>query len=317
MNEFRKSIGLLFVLLIAESCFTQSSYQKYDARFAESIHEIKKYVVSIESYYNNVDTKLCKIGTGLILNKNGLILTRKSVIFNSDSIVVVNVEKKQGLGWIVYENQGIVLLGTDLPIEVKPTFYLDIKHYSHIAVLGNSFGIFPSVMLGEYVGNLPNGLKEISVFLAPGNTGSPVINTQGQIIGLITGRFNIYSDNINGKNLGIFMPINLVLQSIKEFIKPNRGWIGVTVVDEFRNNTNSIEVIRVIKGSPADEAGIKAGDTIVSFQDSSVHSTEDIARRINNYKPYTKVTFKISRKNQILRKRVIIGDPLVVQNYPE
>lgn len=317
MNIYKKRLIIFLIFIVAGACFTQSPYDNYDAEFAKKIHEIKKYVVSIESYHNNSDNKICKIGTGLILNKDGLILTRKSVIFNSDSIVVVTVENKQGIAWLIYENQGMVLLGTNLPIKVKPIFYLDITSYTHIAVLGNSFGIFPSVMLGKYVGNLSNGLKEISVCLAPGNTGSPVISTQGQIIGIITGRFNQNSVNIKKKNLGIFMPIDWVLESIKDFIKPNRGWIGVTVVDKLENNKNIIEIIRVVKGSPAAKAGIQEGDTILSFQDSKVHSTEDIARRLYDYEPDTKVKFEILRKDRILPKMVTIGDPLMVHNYPK
>lgn len=315
MNKYKKSLIIFFLFIVVGACFTQSCYDNYEAEFARKIHEIKKYVVSIESYHNNTNTKICKIGTGLILNKDGLILTRKSVIFNSDSIVVVNVENKKGIAWIIYENKGMVLLGTDLPIKVKPTFYLDIESYTHVAVIGNSFGIFPSVMLGKYAGNLSNGLKEISVCLAPGNTGSPVISTQGQIIGIITGRFTLNSVNINKRNLGIFMPINLVLESIKDFIKPNRGWIGVTVVDKLENSKQIIEIIRVVKGSPADKAGIKEGDTILSVQDSSVYSTEDIARRLYSYESDTSVKFKIFRNDQVLNKRVTIGDPLIVHNY--
>lgn len=325
MLELRKKIFIIFLILflsVTGSCFTQHTYErkeKWDNRFAEKIQEIKKCVVSIESYSYDVDTKLCRIGTGLLLNKNGLIITRKSVIFNSDSIVVVKSDKKQGLAWIVYENQGIVLLGTNLSIDVKPPFYLDfkLKPYSRVAVLGNSFGIFPSVMLGEYVGDLPNGFKKLSIHLAPGNTGSPVINTEGKIVGLITGCFDTYSEDFKSSNLGVFMPISIVLKSICKFIKPNRGWIGITVVDEYENNKNIVKVIRVIQGSPADEAGIEVDDKIVLFQDSSVYSTRDIAKRIKQYSPHTNVIFKILRMNRTITKKVKIGEPPLIYNYQE
>jgi len=314
-----RKIFILFtiLLLITGSCYTQSISDKYDHSFVKGIHEIQKYVVSIESYSKKVDTKLCRIGTGLILNSNGLIVTRESVILDSDSIVVVTVDKKQGLAWIIYENLGVVLLGTDLPIDIQPVFYKNIyiESCSRVAVLGNSFGIFPSVMLGEYIGDLSNGFKKLSIFLAPGNTGSPVINAEGKVIGLITGRFNMYSEDEEAENLGVFMPIDIVFQTIRRFIKPNRGWIGITVVDEPKENKNIVKVIRVIKGSPADCAGLKEGDIIKTFQDSTVHSTKDIARRINLYKPSTNVTFKISRNNQTITKKVKIGEPLLIHNH--
>lgn len=320
MIKFKKrKYIILFIILLAitGSCYTQSESEKSDHSFAEGIHETQKYVVSIESYSKKVDTKICRIGTGLILNRNGLIVTRKSVIVDSDSIVVVTVDKKQGLAWIIYENLGVVLLATDLPIDSKPVFYknINIESCSRVAVLGNSFGIFPSVMLGEYIGDLSNGLKKLSIFLAPGNTGSPVINIEGNIIGLITGRFDMYSENEESENLGVFMPIDIVFQTIRRFIKPNRGWIGITVIDEPIENEKIVKVIRVIKGSPADCAGLKEGDIIETFQDSTVHSTKDIARRINQYKPSTNVTFKITRSNQTITKKVKIGDPLLIHNH--
>jgi len=322
MVELKKrKIFIVFIVLIVTSgsCYAQSISERYDHSFAKGIHETQKYVVSIESYSKKVDSKLCRIGTGLILNRNGLIVTRKSVILDSDSIIVVNCDKKQGLAWIIYENLGVVLLGTNLPIDIKPVFYKNIKSESNskVAVLGNSFGIFPSVMLGEYIGDLSNGLKKLSIFLAPGNTGSPVINTEGKVIGLITGRFNMYSANKESENLGVFMPIDIVFQTIRRFIKPNRGWIGLTVVDEPKENENIVKVIRVIKGSPADNAGLKEGDVIITFQDSTVYSTKDIARKITLYKPNTNVTFKISRKDQTITKKVKIGDPLIIHNHQE
>ena len=320
MIELRKIFILVFVISllgITASCYTQSSPVKGDCLFAEKINQIKEYVVSIEAYSSDKEAKVCRIGTGLILNKNGLIITRESVILESDSIVIVDTNQRQGSAWIVYKNQGIILLGTNLPIEVKPSFYKDaeVNNNSRLAVLGNSFGIFPSVMLGEYMGDLPNGFKKLNIFLAPGNTGSPVINTQGHIVGLITGRFDLYSDDSKERNRGVFIPLTIVFHTIKKFIKPNRGWIGISAVDREKDDDNIIEVIRVFKGSPAYKAGIKAGDIIVTFQDSTMHSIHDIAKGISQFEPYSTVTFQILRGDQTLTKKVTIGDPILIRDY--
>jgi serine protease Do len=146
----------------------------------------------------------------------------------------------------------------------------------------------------------------------PGNSGGPLLNSAGQVIGI-----NV-AVAAGGQNIGFAIPINVIKEAIENFNKTGkfeRPFVGIRYrminrdVALMNDVPQGAYVVEVITNSPADKAGIKAGDIVTKFNDQSLKDENvDLAKLISQKKVGEKITLTIWRDGKEMEKEVILQE---------
>lgn len=236
------------------------------------------------------------LGSGFIFDKAGYILTNNHVVENADEI---KVKLQSG------EEMTAELVGRDpktdiavLKIETKedlPVIQFGdsdaVKVGEWVMAIGNPFGLEFSVTAGivsakgRFIGqgNYDDFLQTDAP-INPGNSGGPLLDLQGRVVGINTSIFSRSGGNIG---IGFAIPINLakeLIPQLRETGRVTRGWIGVMIQRVTPDIAESLGlksaqgalVADVVKGGPAEQAGIKVGDVIVEFDGDEVKESTEL-----------------------------------------
>jgi serine protease Do len=270
------------------------------------------------------------LGSGFIFkvsDKWVYILTNNHVVAKAKTIVVKVGRLKEVRAKIVGTDPKTDIAVIKVPKDEVP------NAEERIATLGNS----SKVEVGDFViaiGN-PFGLENTATFgivsalhrrigldqyenfiqtqapINPGNSGGPLVNIKGEVIGINTAII------VSGQGLGFAIPINLakwVAQQLIEHGKVVRGWLGVIVqeltpaVATALGIDHGVIVIKVLPGSPADEAGLQPGDIILAVNGKKIKDVSDLQFTIMKTKPGTEVKLKVLRGEKTLTLTVKIGE---------
>jgi len=285
---------------------------------------------------NEKKFKQSGLGSGVIYQKKGkvyYIVTNNHVIEKAD-IIKVSVDQKK-----FYE---ATIMGADPEtdvaiIKIETTDNLKVANFGNsdtikvadfVSAIGNPFGLSGTMTFGivSAVGrnDLINDKLSLTEFIQtdaainPGNSGGPLININGEVIGINT---LIYSQSGGSVGIGFAIPINVVINVATEIIDKGKksidhGYLGVSYmeIDEESAKTlslsspNGMLVREVFKGSPAEKSDIKVGDIILEVSGKKLIKTSDLSRIVGNTTPGTKINFKIQRDGKIISKDVIIGN---------
>ena len=291
----------IFVFIIFSIWINTASSQIQEDRvhlnMAQLVENAKSSVVSIKAYQDMNNKKNCRVGSGFIFDSNGLIVTRPSVIKGSDRIVVLFADGRSVIGQVLSAdlNHHVALLKVTTSNLLSLSFgkTLELRGHDKLIMLGNSLGVFPSVTLGTYMGKHRGGMMGINIVVPPGNSGSPIINSKGQIIGLMAGRTSS-KERAGEYTIGYFLPIEKVMQSVDYILREVGGWIGISAVNLDENSKKyGVKVVNVVDGGPADNGGFCVGDTIVAFDGKEVHTAYSLAKWVNRTMPGKKISFDI------------------------
>ena len=181
--------------------------------------------------------------------------------------------------------------------------------------IGNPYGLERTVTVGVISALKRSiGITQYESYIQtdaainPGNSGGPLINIHGEVIGINTAIV------ASGQGLGFAIPINLakwVMDQILEHGKVIRGWLGVVIqevtpdIAEAIGVKEGILIAQVMKGSPADKAGLKVGDIIVAVNGKPISEVRDLQFRIMKTKPGTKVTLTVIRNGKDKKEIVV------------
>lgn len=286
--------------------------------------------ISVEYDVNYMGMKkaVAGSGSGVILSEDGYILTNNHVISSADSSSFYQVSDAKSIKVKIYGDDteySAEIIGTDSQTD------LAVLKIDKTGLTAAEFGDSSSVQIGEFVlaiGNPYNldysvtaGIisalnREMTVenttynviqadcAINSGNSGGALVNSKGEVIGITT--LKLAGDGIEGVSFAI--PINETVPIYKELIekgKISRPFVGISGIDldeatAIRNGlTKGIYVDSVLSGSGAEDAGIMAGDVIVSFDGKDV-STMDELNAIKNTKNIgDKIEIKLYRKSEL------------------
>ncbi len=267
------------------------------------------------------------LGSGVIINPDGLILTNYHVIEDADKIEVTLSSGKTCKG---------VVIGTD-PISDVALVQIDEKNLpaaklgdsaklkvgQYVVAIGNPYGLDHTVTTGvisalERNINIGNktmyGIIQTDAAINPGNSGGPLVNLEGEIVGINT---MIYSQ---AQGLGFAVSADTckkVIDSIKKTGKMEWPYIGIeltTMTEELADKVNleyvpGIAVIRVMPGSPAENAGIEQGDIIVSIDGVSVDMSDEFLKIVRSHKAGDSIMLEAKRKNisEMIELKITLG----------
>jgi len=314
---------------------------------SESIVSVMAYSgqvqVSGDKKHVDVQAGARSVGCGVVYDEGGLILTTATVIGYATTVEISTSDGAHYAGTVVgvdpASDLAVVRADTD---QLKPARFADevrLLPGSLILVLGNAFGSLPSVSLGM-VSNITSGGQEegtgsmfgLSVAINPGDIGGPVVNTDGEVIGLVIGRLTFQSQpqamrmggrvlmggGLQHSNMSVAIPAARALGIAAEILEKGsnkRGFLGVTVVnitDGMRAELDQpkisgVVVMDVVPGSPAESIGIVAGDVITGFATHGVANTSDLGEAVKSTEPGDVVAINFSREGSALSDGVRVA----------
>ena len=270
------------------------------------------------------------LGSGVIVSDDGTILTNNHVIADADSIYVRTYDGKRYTAEVVGadEQTDIAVLKIDeknLPY-ISPGNSDDLQVGEMVLAVGSpmSENLAYTVTQGivSAVGRSNVGLADYENFIQtdaainPGNSGGPLINLDGNLIGINTA---IASRSGGFQGIGFAIPINMaehVKNSLLAEGRVIRGWLGVSIQDLNEdlaeamdlNRTNGALVGDVVPDGPADKAGLKSGDVIIALNGVEVNSSSVLRNRIAASDPGTSIDLKILRDGKEKNERVTLGE---------
>ncbi|WP_417552611.1 DegQ family serine endoprotease [Marinomonas fungiae] len=234
------------------------------------------------------------LGSGFIISHDGYVLTNNHVIDGADVIHVRLNDRREYEAKLVGTDArtDLALLkieADDLPI-VKMGDSDDLKAGQWVLAIGSPFGFDYTVTAGivSAIGrNLPSDnyvpFIQTDVAINPGNSGGPLFNLDGEVVGINS---QIYTRSGGFMGVSFAIPSNVamsVVDQLKKDGKVSRAWLGVLIQDVNRDLAESFDldrphgalVSRVMPDSPAEKAGLQAGDIIMAFNGKSIeHSSE-------------------------------------------
>jgi len=273
---------------------------------------------------NGPERKQQGVGSGFIMDKEGYILTNYHVVDGADSIKVKLAGGKELKGRIIGSDPktDLALIKVDAVSELQPLKLGnsdDLKVGHWVIAVGSPFGLEQTVTAGivsakgRVIGSGPyDNFIQTDASINPGNSGGPLINMQGEVIGVNTAII------ASGQGIGFAIPINMAKEIAPQLQKKGhvtRGLLGVSIQDLTPELAQSFGlgekkgalVAQVTPDSPAQKAGIEAGDVIVSYDDRTITDSKDLSRTVAATPVGKTVAVKIVRNGKEMERQVKIG----------
>ncbi len=268
------------------------------------------------------------LGSGVIVSEDGYIITNNHVIEKAQEIKVllsnkkdynaklVGADPKTDIAVIKIDGKGLPALpwGDSNKLKVGEIVF----------AIGNPFGLNQTVTMGiiSAVGRANVGIADYEDFIQtdaainPGNSGGALINARGELIGINTA---ILSRTGGYQGIGFAVPSSMarqVMDSLEKYKKVVRGWLGVSIqevtsdlAEEFGvKDLKGALVSGVMKGSPAEKAGIKQGDVILQYNGKDVEDTGHLRNMVSETPIGTVVKVKVLRQKNEIELDVVVTE---------
>jgi serine protease Do len=291
----------------------------------DSINEFIKHFPSGGGQYIEFLSK--SLGSGFIISQDGYILTNSHVIDQADNIVVSLTDGRKFEASLVGidRNSDIGLLKISekyLPaVKIGDPNKLDVGDW--VIAIGAPFGLINSVTKGIVSAKgreLPlqnvSALIQTDVAINPGNSGGPLFNLFGEVVGINT---EIYSLNGGAMGISFAIPIDAAMRVIEKLRSHGivqRGRLGVSMQTagwDIREplgleKAGGAIISSLEKGGPAEKAGLRVGDIVLTFDDKEVTTSAGLIRFVSDSAPDYLATLKVWRENSEIYVVVRLGE---------
>lgn len=268
------------------------------------------------------------LGSGVIVSSQGYILTNNHVVESAEEIEVALADGRTALAKVVGADSETDLAVVKIDLDNLPAITLghseDARVGDVVLAIGNPFGVGQTVTMGIISALGRNHLGILDAFenfiqtdaaINPGNSGGALIDADGNLLGINTA---IYSRNGGSLGIGFAIPVTTVKSVMEAIIKNGqviRGYIGVEPQDitpELAESfglkkSNGAIIAGVLKGGPADKAGMRPGDIMISVDDKKVSDMSGMLNQISQLEPGKKVRIVVLRQNREIALFVTIG----------
>jgi Do/DeqQ family serine protease len=269
-------------------------------------------------------------GSGVIVDaKNGYIITNAHVLENASEITVTFLDDRQIKAEVVGKDTGSDVAVLKVPAKNLSSMALADSSKAEVGdfviAIGNPFGLQHTVTSGIISalgrsGINPDGYEDFiqtDASINPGNSGGALVNLDGQLVGINTAIFSRGGGNIG---IGFAIPSNMVKAVMTQLIQygeVKRGMLGVQLANQFTpdiaeslglENSKGALVRQVVEGSPADKAGVKAGDVITSINGKAVSNSAELRNTIGLLRIGEKVDLALIREGKQQRVTAVIGE---------
>lgn len=267
------------------------------------------------------------LGSGVIVSPNGYILTNFHVIEAADEIQVSLNDGKTYKALVIGSDPESDLAVLQIKADKLPA--ITFAHMDELRVgdvvlaIGNPFGVGQTMTMGivSALGRSHLGINTFENFIQtdaainPGNSGGALVDVNGHLVGINTA---IYSRTGGNHGIGFAIPVSSARSIMEQIIQNGavtRGWIGVEaqeITSELAESfglpdTEGALIAGVVRGSPADAAGIRPGDVLLSVTGKPVKDPQVMLDLIAALKPEEKTPFRLRRDQNIIELQVKIG----------
>ncbi|MDR5737872.1 MULTISPECIES: DegQ family serine endoprotease [unclassified Caballeronia] len=265
------------------------------------------------------------VGSGFILSTDGYVMTNAHVVDDADTIYVTLTDKREFKARLVGVDERTDVAVVKISASSLPAITIGdsnkVRVGEWVLAIGSPFGLDNTVTAGIVSAKgrdtgdyLP--FIQTDVAVNPGNSGGPLINMAGEVIGINS---QIYSRTGGFMGISFAIPIDeamRVADQLKTSGKVVRGRIAVAIGEVTKDVADSLGlpkaqgalVSSVESGGPADKAGIQPGDIILKFNGTNVETATDLPRMVGDSKPGSKATVTIWRKGQSRELPITIAE---------
>ena len=258
-------------------------------------------------------------GSGFIF-ADGLVMTNAHVVDGSDKVMIglTNGKKLQGklIGQDLFTDLAILEIQGKGPWpKAKLGDSNKIKVGDWAIAVGNPFGLENTVTLG-IISNLNRNVNQLGIYdkkleliqtdaaINPGNSGGPLLNSNGEVIGI-----NTLIRSGPGAGLSFAIPINKAKNIAYQLINNGKvihPMIGISLIDEsnFEKNNNTVKVGYVVPNSPAEKRGIMVNDIIIKVGNKNIETAADVISEISKNGIYRQINILLKRGNKFIRIKV-------------
>jgi serine protease DegQ len=277
--------------------------------------------------YDAETQRSSSLGSGVIVGTEGYILTNHHVVEAADEIEIALNDGRQARARAVGSDPetDLAVLKVDLKGLPAITFGRpdQVSIGDVVLAIGNPFGVGQTVTMGivSATGRSHLGINTFENFIQtdaainPGNSGGALIDVGGNLIGINTA---IYSRNGTSMGIGFAIPVSIARQVMDQIIATGsvtRGWIGVEVqditpelADSFKlPNTHGVLIAGIVRGGPADRAGVKPGDILIEVDGKPVADSSAMLNLVAAALPGKPAALKLIRNGSPLSVKVTVG----------
>jgi S1-C subfamily serine protease len=350
----RLSIGVLIFLISLFStekgfsaAFTEEEKNNIAVyeKMADGVVNVTSTAVQMDFFFNVFPTQ--GSGSGSIIDAKGHILTNHHVVANAQKLEVTLADGSKWPAKVVGSDpdSDLAVIQIEAPKEKLKVIPMgdskNLKIGQKVLAIGNPFGLTRTLTTGiisslsrtirSEAGNLMEDIIQTDAAINPGNSGGPLLDSEGEIIGINSA---IVSPSGGSVGIGFAIPVNTAKRVIPELIAKGYvtyPWIGATVYSLIPEVAQYLKIkvergaiiAEVVKGGPADKAGLKGGnrrvqvgnsiviaggDIVVKADQQDVKTNEELIRYIREKKPGDTILLKIFRQGNFEDVKIILGE---------
>ncbi|MCX7194022.1 MAG: trypsin-like peptidase domain-containing protein [Proteobacteria bacterium] len=268
------------------------------------------------------------LGSGVIVSADGFILTNHHVVEAADQIEVALADGRKARAHVIGSDpeMDLAVIKIELPGNL-PSVTFGHPETAHVGdmvlAIGNPFGVGQTVTMGiisalkrDHLGlNTFENFIQTDAAINPGNSGGALVDVNGNLIGINSA---IYSPNGGSLGIGFAIPATIAKKTMEQIIQTGsvtRGWIGAAVqeltpemIASFKlSDVHGVLITEVIRNSPAEKAGIKTRDILVSIDNRAIDNWSSMLDTVSNLPPGKTVEIKVLRSGTELASKVKIG----------
>ena len=271
--------------------------------------------------------RAASLGSGVIVSSSGYILTNHHVVEAADEIEVALPDGKKVLAKVVGNDPetDIAVLRVEAD-KLRPITFGssdNLRVGDVVLAIGNPFGVGQTVTHGivSALGRTGLGINTFENFIQtdapinPGNSGGALIDASGDLIGINTA---IFSRSGGSMGIGFAIPVSTAKMVLEQIVKTGsvtRGWIGVEVqeitapvAESFKlGSTRGALIAGVLRGGPADKAGVKPGDVLVEIEGKPVADPAAMLNLVAALAPGASARVKLKRQGRDVEASVSVG----------